>query len=143
MNIEARMPNPDYWQWSGRHWSLWIRNSFVIRDSEFSISFPLRPLLCKKIELVSLVGVSRLGLNRDVQHEGWLMTPLANRFAAYACQLRTEDIPAPVLHEAKRRFIDSFATAVGAMDADAYSIAKLCANRVHGNPGAGIIGGGQ
>jgi 2-methylcitrate dehydratase len=71
------------------------------------------------------------------------MTPLANRFAAYACQLRSEDIPEPVLHEAKRRFIDSFATAVGAMDADAYGVAKLCARRVSGNPGAGIIGGGQ
>jgi 2-methylcitrate dehydratase len=71
------------------------------------------------------------------------MTPLASRFAAYACQLRAEDIPAPVLHEAKRRFIDSFATAVGAMDAEAFAVAKLCANRVHGNPGAGVIGGGQ
>jgi 2-methylcitrate dehydratase len=39
--------------------------------------------------------------------------------------------------------MDSFATAVGAMDADAYAIAKRCALRVQGNPGAGMIGGGR
>ena len=36
--------------------------------------------------------------------------PLADRFAKYSCQLRYEDLPAPVVHEVKRRFIDSFAT---------------------------------
>src|SRR5438445_296934 len=49
--------------------------------------------------------------------------PLANRLAEYASRLRFEDLPAPVVHEAKRRFIDSFATAVGALDAEAYAIA--------------------
>ncbi|HMC66280.1 MAG TPA: MmgE/PrpD family protein, partial [Gemmataceae bacterium] len=46
-------------------------------------------------------------------------------------------------HEAKRRFIDSFATAVGAMDADAYAIAKRCAMRVRSQPGATLLGGGN
>src|SRR5207249_7533070 len=46
-------------------------------------------------------------------------------------------------HETKRRFIDSFATAAGAMDADAYAIALRCAERVQGSPGAGMIGGGK
>lgn len=69
--------------------------------------------------------------------------PLANRLAEYACQLRYEGLPAPVVHEAKRRFIDSFATAVGAMDADAYAIAKRCALRVEGKPGASLLGGGH
>src|SRR5205823_14020465 len=69
--------------------------------------------------------------------------PLANRLAEYACQLRFEDLPAPVVHEAKRRFIDSFGTAVGAMDADAYAIAKRCALRMQSQPGAGILGGGR
>ena len=50
--------------------------------------------------------------------------PLAERLANYSCQLRYEDLPGPVVHEVKRRFIDSFATAVGAMDADAFAIAK-------------------
>src|SRR5213080_1792491 len=68
---------------------------------------------------------------------------LAHRLANYSCHLRFEDLPGPVVHEAKRRFIDSFATAVGAMDADAFSIAKRCALRVQANPGASLLGGGQ
>src|SRR5205809_6820175 len=69
--------------------------------------------------------------------------PLANRLADYSNQLAFEDLPAAVVHEAKRRFIDSLATAVGAMDADAFHIAKRCALRVSGTPGAGLLGGGR
>jgi 2-methylcitrate dehydratase len=88
--------------------------------------------------------------------------PLANRLAEYSCRLDYKDLPGPVVHEAKRRFIDSFATAVGAMDADAYAIAKRCALRVQANPphpspvpqgtlpggeggvgGASLLGGGR
>jgi 2-methylcitrate dehydratase len=69
--------------------------------------------------------------------------PLANRLAEYAGQLRFEDLPAPVVHEAKRRFIDSFATAVGAMDAQAYTIARRCAQRVQSRPDATLFGGGR
>jgi 2-methylcitrate dehydratase len=69
--------------------------------------------------------------------------PLAGRLAEYACSLRFEDLPAPVVHETKRRFIDSFATAVGAMGADAFQIARRCALRVHSEPGATLLGGGK
>jgi 2-methylcitrate dehydratase len=69
--------------------------------------------------------------------------PLANRFAEYARDLRFEDLPAPVVHEVKRRFIDSFATAVGGMEADAFAIAKRCAQRVQGSPSVGLLGGGK
>lgn len=76
--------------------------------------------------------------------EEMLMTQLvANRLAEYTCALRFEELPAPVVHETKRRFIDSLATAVGAMGADAYAIAKRCAVRVQGQPGAGLLGGGR
>src|SRR5437763_15497620 len=68
---------------------------------------------------------------------------LADRFARYAERLRFEDLPANVVHETKRRFIDSFATAVGAMDSDAFAIAKRCAGRVSGQPGASLLGGGR
>ena len=70
-------------------------------------------------------------------------TPLANRLADYACRLRFEDLPKETVHEAKRRFIDSIATAVGAMDADAYAIARRCAERVQSKPGATLFGGGS
>lgn len=69
--------------------------------------------------------------------------PLANRLAEYGSALRFEDLPKPVVHEAKRRFIDSFATAVGAMDADAYAIAKRCALRVSAQSPASVLGGGK
>jgi 2-methylcitrate dehydratase len=69
--------------------------------------------------------------------------PLANRLADYACQLHYEDLPEAVVHETKRRFIDSLATAVGAMDGDAYPIARRCAERMSGSPGATLLGGGR
>jgi len=69
--------------------------------------------------------------------------PLAERFADYAVALRFQDLPPAVVHETKRRFIDSFATAVGAMDADAFAVARRCALRHSGTPGAGLIGGGR
>src|SRR5271169_2534287 len=69
--------------------------------------------------------------------------PLANYLADYAGSLRFDDLPAPVVHETKRRFIDSFATAVGAMDADAFAIAKRCALCVQGQSAASLLGGGQ
>jgi len=52
-------------------------------------------------------------------------------------------LPPPVIHEAKRRFIDSFATAVGAMDAEAYKIARCSAERVNGKPSASLLEGGK
>src|SRR5262245_62760601 len=71
------------------------------------------------------------------------MDNLASRFAEYAYRLRFEHLPKAVVHEAKRRFIDSFATAVGAMDADAFHIARRCAQRIQGSPSVGLMGGGK
>jgi len=68
---------------------------------------------------------------------------LAERFAQYAESLQFAQLPTSTVHEVKRRFIDSFATAVGAMPSEAYHIAKKCALRVSGNPGASILGGGS
>jgi 2-methylcitrate dehydratase len=68
--------------------------------------------------------------------------PLARRFARYASQLQYDHIPAAVLHEAKRRFLDSFATAVGAMPAEAYHIARKVASRMSSTPSASLLGGG-
>lgn len=68
---------------------------------------------------------------------------LANRLADYAARLKFEDLPQPVVHETKRRFIDSFATATGAMSADAYQIARRVAGRVQSVPDATMLGGGR
>ena len=68
---------------------------------------------------------------------------LANRLANYAASLTFEKLTTEAIHETKRRFIDSFATAVGAMPSEAYAIAKKCALRVSSNPGASLLGGGR
>lgn len=72
-----------------------------------------------------------------------MTAPLANRFAEFACNLRFEDLPSEAVHEAKRRFVDSFATAVGAMSGDAYPIARRYAERQRSTPPATLLGGGQ
>src|SRR5437764_9807307 len=68
---------------------------------------------------------------------------LAGRLADYAVDLSFDQLTREAVHEAKRRFIDSFATAVGAMPADAYAVARRCALRVSGDPGASLLGGGR
>jgi 2-methylcitrate dehydratase len=68
---------------------------------------------------------------------------LAERLAKYAAGLTFDRLTPEAIHETKRRFIDSFATAVGAMPAEAYAIAKRCAQRVSSNPGASMFGGGR
>ncbi|MBA4188557.1 MAG: MmgE/PrpD family protein [Planctomycetaceae bacterium] len=68
---------------------------------------------------------------------------LASRLATYAAGLTFDKLTKEAVHETKRRVIDSFATAVGAMPAEAYHIARKCALRVSGNPGASILGGGS
>ncbi|HEY1186874.1 MAG TPA: MmgE/PrpD family protein [Gemmata sp.] len=68
---------------------------------------------------------------------------LAARLAEYAHGLTFDALTRDAVHETKRRFIDSFATAIGAMPADAYAIAKRCAARVSGTPGASILAGGK
>src|SRR5207245_2584306 len=102
---------------------------------------PRRP---KTGEIGGLIGFDRIPPCIPLcPMERFMSEPLANRLADYACRLRFEDLPDPVVHEVKRRFIDSFATAVGAMDADAYAIAKRCALRVQADPGASLLGGGR
>ncbi len=70
------------------------------------------------------------------------MIPLAERLAQYAVELRYDALTPEAIHETKRRVIDSFATAVGAMPSSAFAVARHCASRVSGNPGASLIGGG-
>ena len=68
---------------------------------------------------------------------------LAARLAEYAAGLTFDKLTREAVHETKRRFIDSFATAIGAMPSDAYAIAKRCAARVSSTPGASVLAGGR
>ena len=68
---------------------------------------------------------------------------LAERLADYARRLRFVDLPAEVVHEVKRRLIDSLACALGALGEDAPTIAATLARRVVTRPAATLIAGGQ
>lgn len=68
---------------------------------------------------------------------------LAGRLAAYADGLTFDKLTKEAVHETKRRFIDSFATAIGAMPSEAYTIAQKCAARVSSTPGASVLAGGR
>lgn len=63
---------------------------------------------------------------------------LAHRLAQYTHQLRFEDLPEAVVAEAKRRIVDSFGCAIGAMSGDPGQIARKVSKTVA--PGAGEKG---
>ncbi len=62
-----------------------------------------------------------------------MIRDLAQRLAEYATGLRYEDLPAAVVHEVKRRVIDSFGCALGAWDAELCRIARKVAGQFAGN----------
>lgn len=54
---------------------------------------------------------------------------LAEQLAEYSLTLKFEDLPTAVVHEVKRRVIDSFACALGAWDAEPCAAARRVASR--------------
>ena len=65
---------------------------------------------------------------------------LADRLARYAAGLRYEDLPAPVIHEVKRRVLDSLGCALGAWDAEPCTIARRVACTLSAQRGATLWG---
>jgi 2-methylcitrate dehydratase len=68
------------------------------------------------------------------------MDSMIERLADYAAGLRYKDIPAEVVHECKRRLIDTLGCAVGGFHAEPAVIARTVAARSRGNPSARILG---
>ncbi|HEV3167235.1 MAG TPA: MmgE/PrpD family protein [Isosphaeraceae bacterium] len=68
---------------------------------------------------------------------------LADRLAAFALETRFEDLPEGVVREARRRLIDTFGCAAGALREPAPQIARRVAAGVKGDPGAALMGGGR
>jgi 2-methylcitrate dehydratase len=68
---------------------------------------------------------------------------LADHLAAFALSTRYEDLPRPVIAEARRRLIDSFGCAAGALGEPAPGIARQVASGVSGRPGGALFGGGR
>jgi 2-methylcitrate dehydratase len=68
---------------------------------------------------------------------------VAERLAAFALGVRDKDLPSVVVIEARRRLIDSFACAIGALDEPAPTIARRVAARFQGGPSVALVGGGS
>ncbi len=68
---------------------------------------------------------------------------LADRLADFALSTRFEDLPTAVVVEARRRLLDAFACAAGALHEPAPTIARKVAAKVKGEPGAALFGGGR
>ena len=68
---------------------------------------------------------------------------LADRLADFTIKTRFEDLPDQVVVEARRRLIDAYACAAGALEGPAPAIARRVAARTQGQPGAALIGGGR
>jgi 2-methylcitrate dehydratase len=69
-----------------------------------------------------------------------MKTTLAHQLADYACALRFEDLSPAVVHEVKRRVIDSFGCALGAWDEEPCVIARKVASEFSAKNGSTIIG---
>ena len=65
---------------------------------------------------------------------------LAHRLANYACSLQFEDLSKEVVHEVKRRVIDSLGCALGAWNEEPCAIARKVASEFSAKHGATIIG---
>jgi len=68
---------------------------------------------------------------------------LADRLAAFALSTRFEDLPEAVVVEARRRLLDAFACAAGALGEPAPEIARRVAGTMRGEPGGALLGGGR
>src|SRR5262245_5566112 len=70
----------------------------------------------------------------------FMTTTLAHRLANFACSLEFEDLGKNVVHEVKRRLIDSFACALGAWNEEPCRIARNVVADFSAKHGATVIG---
>ena len=68
------------------------------------------------------------------------MDSMIERLAEYAAGLRYKDIPPEVVHECKRRLLDTLGCAIGGFRSEPAVIARAIAARSRGNPSARIFG---
>jgi 2-methylcitrate dehydratase len=69
-----------------------------------------------------------------------MATTLAHQLADYACALRFEDLSAEVVHEVKRRVLDSLGCALGAWTEEPCAMARKVASEFSARQGSTIIG---
>src|SRR5438105_12527335 len=72
-----------------------------------------------------------------------MTTTLAHQLANFAVTLRYEDLSEAVVHEVKRRVVDSLGCALGAWNEEPCVIARKVASEFSAKNGASIIGTGH
>ena len=68
------------------------------------------------------------------------MDTTIERVASYASGFRSESLPQDVIHQTKRRIIDTLGCALGGYDAEPCRIARKIATRVKSDSGARVLG---
>jgi 2-methylcitrate dehydratase len=82
-----------------------------------------------------------VAIHRQIAASIFLMTKtLAHQLADFACSLQFEDLSKEVVHEVKRRVIDSIGCALGAWNEEPCAIARKVASEFSANAGSTIIG---
>ena len=66
--------------------------------------------------------------------------PLVAALARYTANLQYAALPSAVVHETKRKLIDTIGCAIGAFDDEPCRIARRLARRARGTPPARVIG---
>src|SRR5438045_3141844 len=79
-------------------------------------------------------------IHRQIAGSLFMTKTLAHQLADYACSLRFEDLSREVVHEVKRRVIDSLGCALGAWNEEPCLIARKVASDFSAGNGATIIG---
>jgi 2-methylcitrate dehydratase len=92
-----------------------------------------RPLPRTELADVEIIG-------RLQRHFLQMATTLAHQLADYACSLRFADLSPEVVHEVKRRVIDSLGCALGAWHEEPCAIARKVASELSAKAGSTIIG---
>src|SRR5213592_3645358 len=82
-------------------------------------------------------------MHRQIEIAHFMKKTLAHRLAEYACALRFEDLSQNVVHEVKRRLIDSLGCALGAWDEEPCTIARNVVSDFSAKNGATVFGTSQ
>lgn len=71
------------------------------------------------------------------------MTPKANQIANYVLSLDSKDLSKAIIHEVKRRILDSFACSIGAFDSKVCKILLKASSKIKGKYKAPLFGKGK
>src|SRR5437879_5509849 len=89
---------------------------------------------------MSTLLICPAAIHRQIEISISMKKSLAHQLADYACALRFEDLSEEVVHEVKRRVIDSLGCALGAWKEEPCAIARKVCSDFSAKQGSTIIG---